>query len=769
MKKDIQNILQTHFWLDDFRPGQREIIESVILGQDTLVFMPTGWGKSLTYQLPALALDGVCLVISPLISLMKDQVDTLQALWIRAELINSTQDRSEQVEILQELSHTTTQSWILSLPEEKGAAIKFLYIAPERLNSREFTNVLRNIKISLVAIDEAHCISQWWHDFRPSYMKIQSFIDILAGEERKFPIIWLTATATHKVREDIVERLGLEKYKSFITGFDRKNIIIVVREISGTSDKQIKVREILEKTPWVWIIYCSSKKHVVELSEYLLSQGIKTWIYKWDLSPEQREQQQNAFMNDEYKVIVATNAFGMGIDKKDIRFVIHYNLPGSIENYYQEVGRWGRDGKKSFWVVLASYGDTKIQEFFIENTYPSKSEILKFYDYLYQDFKLWEGKGTSIAKTYFVMASESGSWNDMKVWSIIKILEKYWVIARGMQAGEMEENFRGRWLTLMQEKRPHSGVLIDWKRQNLLEEEAYYKLDQIKQLLFYPHCRKRYILEYFWDSEDLETLWTNCKTCDYCLESKKYSEDDIQKFLPVSAYSIILETVKKYDEKFGQALIARLLLWSWDKRLREWNLDKYIHYGALSEYSRETVRAMIEGLMAENFVQTGSGQYPTIWVTDMWASSVIKNAYITSRISDLNSYVMHKTGNKKTGKGRLQSTPTRRSGLPKWQTYKETQRLFLAWKTVAEIALERELGISTIESHISSLYISGELGLEKIMSLIDFESAKKLKPIIAENTEGLRSIRDIYQEQESKEISYMEIKLVQAMMEKGDL
>ncbi len=712
MKQDIQHILKERFWLEDFRPGQKEIIESVISGQDSLVFMPTGWGKSLTYQLPGLALEGVCLVISPLISLMKDQVDALQALWIRAELINSTQDRGEQMRILEELQTPYLNSFpprekevaISSLPrgENWEGTIKFLYIAPERLNSREFIEVLKNTKISLIAIDEAHCISQWGHDFRPSYMKIKGIIDELSkppilnsfppGEKeatsfwedkrkyiidlardfrknptkyedfmwdilrrknlwykfrrqhpfwryiadfysdelklvveldwkiheatkeydilrdeiiskywvkilrikneeinddiekvvekilsplggkspkgdrgnikRPFPIIWLTATATHKVREDIVERLGLEKYESFITGFDRKNIVIVVREISGTAEKQAKTKEILEKTPGVGIIYCSSRKHVIELSEYLISQGIKTGIYKWDLSAEKREEEQNKFMNDEYKVIVATNAFGMGIDKKDIRFVIHYNLPGSIENYYQEVWRAWRDGKKSFWVVLASYGDTKIQEFFIENTYPSKSEILSFYDYLYKDFHLWEWKWASIAKTYFVMASESGSWNDMKVGSIIKILEKYWVIARGMNSSQMQEDFRGRGITLVQEKRNHGWILVDWKRQNLLEEEAYYKLDQIKQLLFYPHCRKRYILEYFGDTEDLETLWENCKTCDYCLESGKYSDEDTQKFLPVSAYSLILETVKKYDEKFGQALIARLLLGS---------------------------------------------------------------------------------------------------------------------------------------------------------------------------------------------------------------
>ena len=351
MKNKLLEILQKDFKLESFRDWQEEIITSVSEWKDTLVFMPTWGWKSLTYQLPGLYRKWVCLVISPLISLMKDQVDKLNELWIKTELINSTIDRYDIQIILNELSNPTTD-------------IKFLYVAPERLNSDEFLRVISKVNISLVAIDEAHCISQWGHDFRPSYMKINWFLDWLKAEDRAaFPIVALTATATKKVRADIVERLWLDDYKSFTTWFDRKNITIIVREISKKDEKMEKVAEILDKTKGSGIIYCSSRKAVKEVYDELSQNWIKVWMYTWAMTPDNREQEQNAFMNDDYKVIVATNAFGMWIDKKDIRFVIHYNLPWSIENYYQEVWRWWRDGKKSFWVVIASFWDTKIQEF----------------------------------------------------------------------------------------------------------------------------------------------------------------------------------------------------------------------------------------------------------------------------------------------------------------------------------------------------------------------------------------------------------------------
>lgn len=512
MQENILEILQSHFGLDDFREWQEEIIDNVVNGGNTLVFMPTWWWKSLTYQLPWIALDWITIVISPLISLMKDQVDKLDELGIRAELINSSIGAREKLQILDDLQKNNNSP----------NPIKFIYIAPERLNSEDFLFAIKKQKIALVAIDEAHCISQWWHDFRPSYMKIKWFINNLKAWREDFPIMALTATATKKVWDDIVFRLGITKYKEFTAGFDRKNILILVREINKKAEKFEKLLQVINSTPWVWIIYSASLKNVEEVYAYLKANKVDVGKYTWDMSARDRELNQNRFMNDELKVIVATNAFWMWIDKKDIRFVIHYNLPWSIENYYQEVGRAGRDGKISYWVVIASFQDTKIQEFFIDNSNPTKKEVLDLYDYLFDRIPLWEGKWYQILKTYYTIAKESWIGNDMKVGAILRLLEKYWIIQRWIDTSDLDSDFRWKWITLIQEKRPHSGILIDWILQDTLKKESYYKLDQIKKLLFYPTCRKRFILNYFSDYTDLATLGNNCGKCDFCIDSAKW-------------------------------------------------------------------------------------------------------------------------------------------------------------------------------------------------------------------------------------------------------
>ncbi|MDP2103860.1 MAG: RecQ family ATP-dependent DNA helicase [Candidatus Gracilibacteria bacterium] len=522
MSYSLDNTLQETFGLDDFREGQEEIIESVVQGNDTLVFMPTGGGKSLAYQLPGVVLDGLAIIISPLISLMKDQLDKLDELGIHSECINSTIGASEKESILAELQNQ----------ENSRQPLKFLYIAPERLNNEDFIRAMKRVKISLIAIDEAHCVSQWGHDFRPSYMKIKGFIETMGGSKRSFPVVALTATATEQVRNDIIGRLGLTKMREFTRGFDRKNIAILIRELSLKEEKFEKLLEIINGTPGSGIVYCSSIKHVGEVYEFLKKSGISVGKYTGDMNTADRTVSQNRFMNNDDRVVVATNAFGMGIDKKDIRFVIHYNLPGSIESYYQEIGRAGRDDKTSIAVILASFQDTKIQEFFIENNHPTREEILGLYDYLYEPFKDGEGIGTQILKTYGVIARESGVGNDMKVGTILKLLEKYAIVKRGIDSKDTDSDFRGKGITLIAEKRKHMYIPINWDFQDTLKAESYRKLAAIKRLLFTPQCRKRFILNYFSDREDLAKLGRNCGMCDYCLDQKKGIVREKKAFVP---------------------------------------------------------------------------------------------------------------------------------------------------------------------------------------------------------------------------------------------
>ncbi|QFR38949.1 RecQ family ATP-dependent DNA helicase [Candidatus Gracilibacteria bacterium 28_42_T64] len=755
----LESILQGTFGLKSFREGQREVIESVVNGNDTLVFMPTGGGKSLTYQLPGMVREGVTLVISPLISLMKDQVDKLNELGVRAELINSTISFSEQQDILNELSKGNTN-------------IKFLYIAPERLNSRDFQRIVGQIKISLIAIDEVHCLSQWGHDFRPSYMKIKGFIERLRGEEKNIPVVGLTATATEKVRVDIVTRLGLTKYREFTKGFDRKNIILIVRELSKKDEKFQKLYEIIKNTAGSGIVYCSSRKVTKEVYEFLQENDISVGMYTGAMNHDDRETMQQQFMDDGLKVIVATNAFGMGIDKKDIRFVVHYNLPGSIENYYQEVGRGGRDGKKSYGVVLASYGDTKIQEFFIENSNPEKQEILDFYDYLYKNNKIGEGSGEQILKTYYVMASESGVGNDMKVGSILKLLEKYGIVRKGFE-GESEDNFRGRGITLMQEKRKHSGLLIDWKHQELLRDEAYFKLEQIKKLLFYPSCRKKFILQYFGDKEDLKTLPDNCGVCDYCLDKSKYQSGDIENLVQLSVFEIVLDVMSKFDKRFGVKVITNFLRGSSEKRIIEWGLDKHEDYGVLSEYNSELVEALIEALIQHDYLEKTTGQYPLLGMTKVGTAALRNEDILKEDESNLQSFLIMKVKRSAFKKAKTGSSGDKKAKTPRGATYKETLKLLKEGKSLKKIAGLREIKILSIEGHVLKLYEDGELGLQDILKLVDFKNIKEVK-VILEGTFGgvpdkLRPIKDKLEEEGKEYISYFEIKACISMLGKGDL
>ena len=766
--QDLQKILQNTFGLENFREGQEEIISSVVSGSDTIVFMPTWGWKSLTYQLPTMARKWVAIIISPLISLMKDQVDKLNELWMRAELINSTISYSEQQMILNELSATT---W------EEVNPIKFLYIAPERLNSGDFLRVLQKTPIALIAIDEAHCISQWWHDFRPSYMKIKGFIENLRNAQQ-FPVIALTATATKKVRADIVERIGLTKYNTFTKGFDRKNIITIVRELSKKEEKMQKLYEIIKNTPGSWIVYCSSRKVTKEVYDFLCENDISVGIYTGEMSANDRENMQQNFMDSKLKVIVATNAFGMGIDKKDIRFVVHYNLPGSIENYYQEVGRAGRDGKKSFWVVIASYWDTKIQEFFIENSYPPKEEILQLYDYLYSDFKNGEWSGTQIQKTYMQMAWESRINNDLKVWTIIKILEKYGILRRGI-SGEMEDNFRGRGLTLIQDKRKHDAILIDWKHQELLKNESYFKLEQIKKLLFYPSCRKRFILEYFGDEDDLKNLPDNCGLCDYCLEKSKLQSGDLEYLVHLSVFEIVLDAIKTFDKKYGVKLMTKFLRGSSDARIEEWGLDRHEMYGALSEYNSELVEALLEALIQYDYLEKTTGQYPLVGLTKVGFAALKREEILKDDEENLQQYLLMRVKSWAFKKAK-KSTSSTKTSKPRGETYRETKELFQNLSTefseyeiVKEISKQREMAITTVEWHLVKLYEGWEIMLNDIMKLTSFARLKSVKQVVAESfswkVEKLKPVKEVLEENGNKEVSYFDIKLALVMIEKGDL
>ena len=344
--KDALNVLKSYFGYSSFRKGQEEIINEIINKKDVVAIMPTGGGKSICYQVPALILDGITIVISPLISLMKDQVDGLNSMGINSAYINSSLSNLEINDILLKV---------------KNEDIKILYIAPERLESMEFLNTISNAKVALIAVDEAHCVSQWGHDFRSSYRRISKFINIL----RERPIVSaFTATATKEVREDIVKLLDLNNPKVFISGFDRENLKIIIEK--GINKKAYILNYINANLDSSGIIYCATRKEVDSLYELLDKRGLSVTRYHAGLSDDERKVNQEDFVYDRKNIIIATNAFGMGIDKPNIRYVIHYNMPKNIEGYYQEIGRAGRDSEKSECILLFSPGDVQKQKYIID-------------------------------------------------------------------------------------------------------------------------------------------------------------------------------------------------------------------------------------------------------------------------------------------------------------------------------------------------------------------------------------------------------------------
>ncbi len=656
MKNDrFIKYLNKYFHLENFRDGQLEVIESIYNKKNTLVVMPTGGGKSLCFQLPALLLKGVAIVISPLISLMKDQVDTLRELNLPAVTINSTINEELMNNIYNDISQNK---------------YKIIYVSPERLSSSRFIEVISQIEISFIAVDEAHCISEWGHDFRPAYLNIRSFINQL---NKTLAIIALTATATPEVQNDIIEQLNMQDTNMFIRGFIRPNIKYHIEFILN-SEKSKRIYKIISKSKGSNIIYCGSRKKVEQVYKDLTKLGLKCIHYHAGMDDEYRKQAQEEFFNTPNSTIIATNAFGMGVDKPNVRNVIHTDITQSLEAYYQEAGRAGRDDKVADCYLLYHPLDKKLQEYFIDNTYPKLNTLKLIYNYLsinaekngiytfdesiiakelnipvmtvlsvlkqFEQIGLIElnySLGNSQISLYYSI--ENLSLNKNKIltefqYEIIQNLVRYVGQSIFEKSCEFDigafskkyyykaEDVYGELIALVfKEILTYQGsqnilkykitnnfieineIEVLGKELDLRRKIAIDKLNKVQEYIFTDECKRNFILKYFGEND----IKSTCKKCSSCLGEHK--------IINYANISSLIKVIDKYNNKFAKSVIIDFLKGEKSKTIRLFEYYKDEMFGIFHEFSNSEIEHILNITYHLGLMQYDEKKYHCIKTT----------------------------------------------------------------------------------------------------------------------------------------------------------
>ncbi|MDG0993999.1 MAG: ATP-dependent DNA helicase [Akkermansiaceae bacterium] len=586
---DPKDMLKRHFGFDGFLDAQEEVVQKILTGRDGLVVMPTGGGKSLCYQLPAMCLDGVTLVVSPLIALMKDQVDALLVKGIPATMINSTLDPSEQRERIRKMC---------------AGEYKLVYVAPERFRASSFMEAIKSVNIALFAVDEAHCLSQWGHDFRPEYMKLGMALEALGRPQA----LALTATATPTVRDDIMKVLALRNPFETVSGFSRPNLFLAITTVDKHRQKYARLADIVSQ--WkTGIVYCATRKRVEEVAETLHGQGVKCIAYHGGMSEAEREATQNTFISRKADVAVATNAFGMGIDRSDVRFVVHFEIPGSIEAYYQEAGRAGRDGESAYCELFFNYADTRTQEFFIEGANPSYQTICEVYRFLLNE----SDDDFEVNCTLDQIADGADVKNGMAVGSALSVLVRGAYIERFDISGKRMKGTRIKQPDILA-----MDLKIDRPALEEKDRRDREKLDAVVQLCYGRQCRQQAILEYF--GEENAKVCGNCDICNNAdAEDAREPRSDEELLVVRKALSGVARMSRQsssgWEGVFGKGKIIQMLMGSQSQEIKRVRLNELSTHGLLKSYGTTYLNELFRSMHEAELVVTQKGEYPLLTLT----------------------------------------------------------------------------------------------------------------------------------------------------------